>query len=103
MPGAADALSSGAPTRCRLTRTLTSAGASLTCFKRKREVTKPPYYPGHTMEHKCYKVRSGDVQGQKHVLAVLDRTTTFRVEPDGTCDFTGPVRVMVMRWAQVNK
>ena len=68
------------------------------------ELTEPPYHPGRAMpQHQAYKVRSQDIHARKHLLAVLDRTPTFQVKADGSCDFTGPVKVLIMRWAQTNK
>jgi len=31
------------------------------------------------------------------LLGILDRSTILRVNPDGTCDFTGPVEVRMLR------
>ncbi len=67
------------------------------------ELTAPPYYPGHALQHGCYKIQSDSVRSRKHLLAVLDRSQTLRVASDGTCDFTGPVKVLVQRWAQTNQ
>jgi len=68
------------------------------------ELTKRPYHPGNAMpQHKAYKISSQDIHARKHLLAILDRTPTFKVQDDGSCDFTDPVKILMLRWAQTNK
>jgi len=68
------------------------------------ELTEPPYHPGYTMtQHRSYTVNSSDIHARKHLLAVLDRSDTLHVASNGECDFTRPVKVLVLRWAQLNK
>ena len=63
------------------------------------EVSNPPYYPGQLV-HPSWLVRDTDVFARKHLLAILDRSRTLQVNPNGTCDFSGPVKVRALRWAQ---
>ncbi len=68
------------------------------------ELTEPPYYPGRAYPHKSYRVNSDGIHAQKHLLAIMDRSTALQVNSTtGQCDFTGPVRILAMRWAQLNK
>ena len=67
------------------------------------ELTDPPYHIGHATPHKTYKINSDSIRARKHLLAILDRTTSFKVRSNGECDFNGPVRIMALRWAQINK
>ena len=67
------------------------------------EITDPPLYPGRATPHHAYVVSSTGIRAQKHLLAIMDRSSAFKVRSDGGCDFTGPVRILALRWAQVNK
>ncbi|HUV38826.1 MAG TPA: hypothetical protein VMY39_04400, partial [Planctomycetota bacterium] len=62
------------------------------------QLSEPPFYPGRKLPFPAYKTR-GDEFGRKQILTILDRSTTLRVNPDGTCDFTGPVETRMLRFS----
>jgi hypothetical protein len=59
------------------------------------ELCDPPYYPGKKIPFRAYK--SERTYARRQLLGILDRSTILRVNADGTCDFTGPVEVRMMR------
>ncbi|HUU42760.1 MAG TPA: hypothetical protein VMX57_03215, partial [Planctomycetota bacterium] len=60
------------------------------------ELTDPPYYPGRKYYRGAYKVDT--VHANKRLILMVDRSTTLRIDADGRCDFTGPMRVLARRW-----
>ena len=60
------------------------------------QVAKAPYYPGRKFRRGAY--RSDRIYAQKHLILLADRSSTLRIESNGRCDFTGPVRVLARRW-----
>jgi hypothetical protein len=59
------------------------------------EICDPPYYPGRNLPYHAYKTKQS--YARKQLTALLDRSTTLRVSPDGSCDFSGPVGVRLLR------
>jgi len=59
------------------------------------EICEPPYYPGRKLPFKVSKTKRSFAR--KQFLIIMDRSTVLRVNPDGTCDFTGPVQVRMLR------
>jgi hypothetical protein len=66
------------------------------------EICDPPYYPGPPylpavkLPYHAYKSKSS--YARKRMLALLDRSTALRVNnADGSCDFTGPITVRMLR------
>ena len=60
------------------------------------QLTEPPYYQEYTRP--TYKVDR--VHAEKHLILLVDRSTTLRIAADGSCDFTGPIRILAKRWGQ---
>jgi len=60
------------------------------------QLTEPPYYQQFPLE--TYKVN--EVYAEKHLILLVDRSTTLRIAGDGSCDFTGPIRILAKRWAR---
>jgi len=60
------------------------------------QLTEPPYY--QEFPQPTYKVDR--VHAEKHLILLVDRSTTLRVAADGSCDFTGPIRILAKRWAR---
>ena len=58
-------------------------------------ICQPPYHPGPKLPYPAYK--SKREFARKQLLAILDRSTSLCVNSDGTCDFTGPVKVRMLR------
>ena len=72
------------------------------------QLSDPPYYPGKNYHRGAYKITSNYgyeylPYAQRHLLLLADRSTTLRVGPNGSCDFTGPVRVLARRWSHERK
>jgi hypothetical protein len=63
------------------------------------QVTTKPFYPGDKYPRKTYRVNT--VLGQRHLVLLIDRSGTLRINEDGTCDFTGPIRILSRRWSHV--
>lgn len=61
------------------------------------QITDVPFHPGRNYRRGAYKVRR--VYAEGHLVLLVDRSTTLRVNPNGTCDFTGPVRILGRRWS----
>jgi len=59
------------------------------------EICAPPYYPGRNLPYHAYK--TNQAYARKQLTALLDRSTTLRLGPDGRCDFSGPVGVRLLR------
>jgi len=59
------------------------------------QLTNPPHHPGRKLPFRAYKT-IGE-HGRKQALSILDRSTILRVNPNGTCDFTGPVETRMLR------
>jgi hypothetical protein len=59
------------------------------------EICDPPFYPGRKLPFMAYK--SKREHARKQLLAILDRSTILRVNPDGSCDFSGPIGVRMLR------
>ena len=60
------------------------------------QMTDPPFHPGKKYVRGAYKVRN--VYSNKHLILLVDRSTTLRIDPGGRCDFTGPMRILARRW-----
>ena len=69
--------------------------ANVFSFDLSVQICDPPYYPGAEYPFKAYKVNQG--YSRKQILGALDRSTTLRVKPDGSCDFNGDVDVKMLR------
>jgi hypothetical protein len=72
------------------------------------QLTDPPYYPGANYHRGAYKCKYNygyeyQPYAQRHLLLLVDRSTTLRLGPNGSCDFTGPVRVLARRWSHERK
>jgi len=63
------------------------------------QLTDPPYY--QEFGTPTYKVK--EVHAQKHLILLVDRSTTLRVGADGSCDFTGPIRILAERWGHARR
>ena len=66
------------------------------------DVCEPPGYPDRDGDRRKLPVpvfRSRRSFAQKQVLGILDRSTCLRVNSDGTCEFTGPVEVRLLRFS----
>ena len=63
------------------------------------QLSAPPYYQkgsnNQPLPFKTYRCRNE--YSHKKLLGVLDRSTCLRIRSDGTCDFTGPIDVRLMR------
>jgi len=58
-------------------------------------VCQPYYHPGRKLPYHSYK--SHREFARKQLIGILDRSTILRVNPNGTCDFTGPVEIRMLR------
>jgi len=66
----------------------------------------PPYYPnqnGTPLKLPLRAYKSNNVFSRKQALGILDRSTCLRVLPNGTCDFSGPVEVRMLRFTDEKK
>jgi len=61
-------------------------------------ICDPPAYPGKRYPFRHYKTEPRRSYPRKQVMGILDRSTTLRVNPDRTCDFTGPVEPRILRF-----
>jgi hypothetical protein len=61
------------------------------------DVCEPPFYPGNKYPYPAYKSKKS--YGRKQVLGILDRSTCLRINPNRTCDFSGPVEVRMLRFS----
>ncbi|HUV39104.1 MAG TPA: hypothetical protein VMY39_05790 [Planctomycetota bacterium] len=60
------------------------------------QIVDAPKWPGKN-HHRGY-YQTDFVHSEKHLILLLDRSTTLRFNPDGSCDFTGPMRIHARRW-----
>ena len=61
------------------------------------DICDPPRYPGQERPFPYYRTKKS--YARKQLLGLLDRASTLRILPDGTCDFTGPVDTRLIRFA----
>jgi hypothetical protein len=71
------------------------------------DLCTPPYYPGCSPRSTPAPVklpspayRSGLSFARKQLLAIFDRSTCLRINSNGTCEFTGPVEVRMLRFTE---
>jgi hypothetical protein len=60
------------------------------------DIGPPPPYPGRKLPMKTWKSKTP--YAHKQIVGVLDRSTTLRIEPNGSCDFTAPIDLRMLRF-----
>ncbi len=70
------------------------------------QLTDAPKHPGSNYLRGSYggSHNSPRVYAEKHLIMLVDRTTTLRFKPaTGAADFTGPCRILARRWGHDRK